>query len=179
MRRRRITLIVVALVVLLAMGLAVAVCAPVELLEPSSASAAREAVGLVLVIAGLVTVVVTGVRARRAGALRLVWNSPTATIPRERRRRLLARVRRDLPVVAEEQEDAGALADSLVRQVAMVPVYGGFVVYVLGQSLVASSVFSRWSALLAAVVITAALPLVVRDARRARRWLARHLLTEN
>jgi hypothetical protein len=77
-------------------------------------------------------------------------------------------------VAPEEQTDAGAVADTLVRQVAMVPEHGGFALYLLGQSLLASPVLSRWTGLIGAVVLAAALPLVVRDASRARTWLAHH-----
>ena len=173
-RRGRVTLLVVAVVVVLGLGVVVGFYAPAGLLEPSSPSSAWHGLGVVLLIVGLATVVVAGVRARRAGALRFVWNSPSATLPRDRRQRLLARVRRGLPVAPAEQADASAVADSLVRQIAMVPVYGGFALYILGQSLLASSVLSRWSGLVGAAIMTVALPLIARDGRRARTWLAHH-----
>lgn len=127
-------MVVVVSLVVVALGVAIGVLAPADLLEPSASSTAWAAVGLGLVLVGIATVVVAGLRARRAGALRLAWNSPTATWPRARRRHLLAQVRQDLPVAPEERADAVAVADLLVGQRAVVPVYAGFALFVLGQS---------------------------------------------
>jgi protein-S-isoprenylcysteine O-methyltransferase Ste14 len=173
-RRNRILIVVVATAAALALGLALATYAPASLRQSSDPAPTLQVLGVVLVAVGLVAAVVGLVRGRRTGAIGLAWNSPSALLPRAERKRLIRLIRLDQVVDAAQQEPAVAMAGQLIKQRALLPMYGGFLLYVAGESVLASSPLSRWPAAVAVVLIAVALPLVVRDARRAQRWLDHH-----
>jgi len=176
-RRNRILIIVIASAAALALGFVLATYAPASLLESSEPAPALQVLGEVLVAVGLVATVVGLVRARRAGAIGLAWNSPAALLPRAERKRLLRLIRLDEAagaVGAAQQERAVAMAGRLMKQRALLPAYGGFGLYIAGEWVLGSSPLTRWPAVAAVVLIAVGLPLVVRDARRAQRWLDHH-----
>ncbi|MGI3785243.1 MAG: hypothetical protein ACRYG2_31180 [Janthinobacterium lividum] len=161
-------------VVVLALGLVLGLRAPARFLDSPEPPRELEVLGGVLVVAGLMTCIVGAVRARRTGALRLVWNSPAALLGRPDRKRLLERIRADAGVPPADEEAAVALAEQVVSQGALVPPHLGLAVYFVGNSLLVSSPLGRWFLAVALVLFAVALPLLVRDSRRAHVWLGHH-----
>ena len=134
----------------------------------------RQIAGLVISGLAVVVLVVVVVVQWRGNRRRRPWRSPLLVLSRRQRKGLLAEVRGRVAVVPEHLPLARYLAETLVDQRVSVALYLGLVLMYCGQVLTLHT--SWWTAIAIAYTVLGAafLPNVVRNARRAGRFLDEH-----
>jgi MFS family permease len=138
----------------------------------------RRITGLVVVSSGLVLAVVGAVAQIRAARALRAWHNPLAALTREQRKQLLAQVRGQAPAEAATLPQARYLAQALVQQRAAPVSQFGLVALFAGQWIMSPTAFRLVLAVLLAVLAVVGVPLLRRDAGRARAFLLAHPPTE-
>ena len=123
--------------------------------------------GLIVMVVGLV-LQFRGIRRNRA------WRSPMYVLARHQRKSLLAQVRGRAPVVEERLPLARHLAGLLTKQRVVAVGQGGLLVLWIGLSIAQPSEWRLWFTVVIAVFGALGAGLLVREARRAQRFLDAH-----
>lgn len=148
----------------------------VPLLSPSGEPAAwRTGAGFALSAVGFAFAGVGIYRMTRAGAYSPRLRTSPASFTREDRRDAVRLVRRGAPAPEGSMPVAAAMAEDVVRQGRVAPLYAGIALNGLGTALGTTGPW--WVTLLGlsvTILMAFAIPLLGRDARLARRWLDTH-----
>jgi len=177
-RARRLTLLIVAAVVVVSAALALVALAWFGDGLPDGGSDDgplwRQVAGLVVSGLAVVVLAVVLVVQWRGNRRRRAWRSPLLVLSRRQRKDLLAQVRGRAEVVPERLPLARHLAETLVDQRIAVALYLGLLLLYSGQLLTLQT--SWWTVLGVGYAVAGAvfLPNVVRNARRAQTFLDAH-----
>lgn len=174
-RRRRgrwtfLLVLVIALAVGMAAGLAVIAWSGADGSESDDRPLWRSITGLLLILAGMVVAAPAVFRLIRANGLRDGWRTPLVALDMNQRRHLLRQVRGRVPADPAHLPLARHLAETLLRQVGTPTLVLGVVLLAAGQLSLSGSWF--WAALL--VLMVASWPLQVRRTSRIHEFLAQH-----
>lgn len=132
------------------------------------------AIGWVLVAMGPVLWIIGLVGMIRARQFRAAWRSPLINLTRKDRKLLTTMIRHDQDAPPEQEQLAVYLANRMARQYPFLLLFGGLVAMDSGQGFIQDDPFLVWTTPVLLVLFAAAAVLVVRDVRRASRWLASH-----
>ena len=179
-RLRRHRLVTLSTVVgLLLVGVAVAVLLVAFVLGSDGGERAepprwQEVSGLGLLVAAVVLEVVGLVVMARAGVWKGRWDMPASVLTRTQRRLLLAQVRGRVPADPARLPLARDLAERLRLQLGTVFIWVGIVVLQIGQAVLEPSTRRLIAVGVLVALYAVALGLMMRDARRASRFLDSH-----
>ena len=134
----------------------------------------RVVTGLVLTVLATLLCVAGAVAHVRATRRRGAWRSPLVALNRAQRRTLLEQVRGTMPVDPARLPLARHLAENLASQRAVLVTNGALLLLFTGQ-LISSPSPWRWGMVIVfGLIHLAVTPLILRNERQARRFLAEH-----
>ncbi|MGZ4509659.1 MAG: hypothetical protein ACXVX0_20640 [Blastococcus sp.] len=176
--RRVRTMLWLFVVGMLVLGLAVGVLAVVLFghgrHRASSVPAWQEITGLAVQLTGTVIEIVGIVTLRRRRQWGTRWRAPTAVLTRAQRRSLVRQVRGRIPAEPARLPLTRDLAGRLVDQRGLLVLYVGIAIVNVGQTIVHPTAFRVGLTVVVLVVYGVVIPLMRREQRRARRFLAEH-----
>ncbi|MFC4146567.1 hypothetical protein ACFO0M_09900 [Micromonospora mangrovi] len=173
MRRRVLAGVCAFAVLSLLVGLLAAYGMPRWFLRHGDPPAPVAVTGGVLAVLGLVIEVAALVRAARSGSFRAARESALPAAG-PRRRELLRAVRRGEVPTETDRPVLRAVAEQLIRQRWVVPLFGGLVTMQLGQALLQFSPAFLALFGLTGVLFVLACWHILRDARRGEAFLRAH-----
>ena len=172
---RFIAIMVVSIVVLSVGGVLLGSFIDVPVTETPDPPLWRVIGGGAAMLVGIVVIVVGIVRLVRSGQLGAGMRSPLRSMSRPDRRQIRRRALGVEPTPPDEIDRTRDVAELISRQRGLLVLYLGLIVTGVAQALVATTRVLAVIGVGLVVVWSLSLVLILRDARRAERFLAAHL----